>query len=193
MAVKEVGLLKQDNTRDKILSAARNVFSKYGYTRATTKEIANVAGVAEITLFRHFETKINLFYETISKYLINTMLDSKPIESNVDAKQTILKLTQERIDTLRDNKDLFICTLYEAQFNDEVKGMLKKIHSKVFDVLTLYLESNQILINDIKIEYIAQLFLSTIVGTIVFETIGGSKDFADSKKLIDTIKTLISN
>ena len=183
--------MKEDGTREKILSAAREVFSNKGYTRATTKEISKVAGIAEITLFRHFETKSNLFYETIYKYLIVTMLDSKALDWSIDARQSIINLTQERIDTLRNNKDLFICTIYEAQFNDEIKDMLKRIHSKVFDALVLYLEFNQEKIKDMKIEYTAQLFLSTMVGQIVFETLSPSEELVDSEDLIKTIRTLI--
>lgn len=183
--------MKEDGTRERILNAAKEVFSDKGYTRATTKEISKVSGLAEVTLFRHFETKSNLFYETISKYLILSMLDSKVLDGGIDSKQSIMNLARERIDTLRNNKDLFICTIYEAQFNDEIKDMLQKIHSKVSEVLTLYLESNQEKDTNVKIEYTAQLFLSTIVGHIIFETLGTSKEFTDSEELIKTVGTLI--
>lgn len=183
--------MKEDSTREKILSAARDVFSNKGYMRATTKEISKLAGVAEVTLFRHFETKSNLFYETISKYLIVSMLDSKVLEGSLDSRQAILNLTQERINTLRNNKDLFICTIYEAQFDDGIKDMLQDIHSKVIEVLMLYLEFDQEKISGIKIERTTQLFLSTIVGMIIFETLGTSKEFVDSEELIKTIKTFM--
>lgn len=183
--------MKEDSTREKILSAARDAFSSKGYTRSTTKDISKAAGIAEITLFRHFETKSNLFYETISKYLILPMLDSNVLDSSVDAKQAIINLTQERIDTLRNNKDLFICTVYEAQFNDEIKDMLQMIHSKIFDVIKLYLEFNREDTNDVTVEQMAQIFLSTIVGVMIFETIGGSSNFMDSEDLIRTIRTMV--
>ena len=48
-------------TRDKILEAALFLFSKKGYLGATTKEIAKEAGIAELTLFRHFASKEKLF------------------------------------------------------------------------------------------------------------------------------------
>lgn len=183
--------MEEDATKERILIAAKEVFSNKGYTRATTKEISKLSGLAEVTLFRHFETKGNLFYETIYKYLIVTMLDSTVLDGSLDARQSILNLIQERIDTLRKNKDLFICTIYEAQFNDEIKDMLKRIHSKVFDALVLYLEFNQEKIKDMKIEYTAQLFLSTMVGQIVFETLSPSEELVDSEDLIKTIRTFI--
>ena len=47
------------STTERVLAAALKVFSEHGLT-ATTKEIALEAGVNEVTLFRHFESKQNL-------------------------------------------------------------------------------------------------------------------------------------
>lgn len=183
--------MQKDNTRDKIIKAAKEVFSSKGYTGATTKEISKVAGVAEVTIFRHFETKGNLFNETIYKYLVNNVLDFKKSNSDVDTKQIITNFTEERINTLRNNKDLFMCTIYEAQFNDEIKDILEKIHSEIFQALILYIKSNDEKISDDDVEHRAQIFLSTIVGTIIFETLGNAKGPTDSSKLIERIKGLI--
>lgn len=48
-------------SRRRLLTAARVCFGRSGYRGTTTKEIAEVAGLAEKTLFRHFPTKIGLF------------------------------------------------------------------------------------------------------------------------------------
>src|SRR5512135_356745 len=55
------------DTKEKILDAGLNLFSKKGYLGATTKEIAKKAGVAELTLFRHFSSKERLFEEAIKR------------------------------------------------------------------------------------------------------------------------------
>lgn len=44
-------------TRDRLLEAAIEVFSTEGIVGATTREIARVAEVNEVTLFRHFQSK----------------------------------------------------------------------------------------------------------------------------------------
>jgi|HubBroStandDraft_4_1064222.scaffolds.fasta_scaffold00018_9 AcrR family transcriptional regulator len=49
-----------DQTRERILVAAREVIGRKGKRGATTREIAEVAGVNEATLFRHFGTKESL-------------------------------------------------------------------------------------------------------------------------------------
>lgn len=53
------------STREAIFDAALSLFSTKGFASSTTKEIAAAAGVAEVTLFRHFTTKENLFQELL--------------------------------------------------------------------------------------------------------------------------------
>ncbi len=49
------------HTRQRILAAAAPEFSARGYAGATTRGIAAAAGISELTLFRHFGNKKNLF------------------------------------------------------------------------------------------------------------------------------------
>lgn len=50
-------------TRQRILASARQLFSTRGFRGTTTKDVAEAAGVAELSLFRHFKTKAQLFEE----------------------------------------------------------------------------------------------------------------------------------
>ena len=52
-------------TEQKILDAALHVFSKNGYVGARTRMIAKESGFTEMTLFRKFETKENLFNQVL--------------------------------------------------------------------------------------------------------------------------------
>jgi AcrR family transcriptional regulator len=49
-----------EETRDRIILAAREVIARKGKRGATTREIADAAGVNEATLFRHFGNKEQL-------------------------------------------------------------------------------------------------------------------------------------
>ena len=54
----------KEQTHNKIMAIALDLFSDQGYNDTTTKQIAEAAGVNEVTLFRHFGTKEKLFQET---------------------------------------------------------------------------------------------------------------------------------
>lgn len=58
---------KQDTT-EKLITAAIELFSKNGYSGVTTEEIAKEAGFSEKTLFRHFKSKQNLLEQAIDRY-----------------------------------------------------------------------------------------------------------------------------
>jgi AcrR family transcriptional regulator len=55
------------NVRDQLLAAAARVYSESGYRGATTRRIAQEAGVNEITLFRHFGSKDALLREALAR------------------------------------------------------------------------------------------------------------------------------
>ena len=59
------GLSKQNERRDKIAEAAGRLFARQGYHGTSTHEIARLAGIAENTLFRNFESKENLFWASL--------------------------------------------------------------------------------------------------------------------------------
>ncbi len=48
------------STRNRIVSSARELFTRQGITQTTTRQIAEAARVNEVTLFRHFGTKQGL-------------------------------------------------------------------------------------------------------------------------------------
>jgi AcrR family transcriptional regulator len=54
---------KKQRTRQDIYAAARALFDERGFDGVTVGEIADAAGVSEVTVFNHFPTKEDLFYE----------------------------------------------------------------------------------------------------------------------------------
>ena len=60
--------VRAGSTREAILASALGEFSRKGFVGTTTKEIAAAAGVAEVTLFRHFASKERLFEATLTNH-----------------------------------------------------------------------------------------------------------------------------
>lgn len=59
--------LSAENRRAQILDKALGLFAQYGYEGTTTRRIANEAGVTEAVIFRHFESKEELYWQVISE------------------------------------------------------------------------------------------------------------------------------
>jgi AcrR family transcriptional regulator len=52
-------------TRSRLIEATRTVVGEVGYAHASTRAIAQAAGVAEGTIYRHFSDKASLFFATV--------------------------------------------------------------------------------------------------------------------------------
>ncbi|WP_433546170.1 TetR/AcrR family transcriptional regulator [Streptomyces sp. CA-294286] len=59
----------QKPTRERILDAAHELMRTLGLSRATTKEIARLAGCSEAALYKHFAGKEDLFVAVLSERL----------------------------------------------------------------------------------------------------------------------------
>ena len=58
-----------DKTRQRLFDAATETLNRQGIQGATTREIARRAGVNEVTLFRHFKSKEQLFRAILKRGL----------------------------------------------------------------------------------------------------------------------------
>jgi AcrR family transcriptional regulator len=72
------------HTRSKILEAAASAFAAGGFRSSTTNSIAELAGVNEVTVFRHFPQKQQLYWEAINHKLCTSNLVARLIESIKD-------------------------------------------------------------------------------------------------------------
>jgi AcrR family transcriptional regulator len=59
-----------DDTRDKILSVANNLFSKFGFHKTSMDEIAKIARKAKGSLYYHFSSKEKLFTAVVTNEVI---------------------------------------------------------------------------------------------------------------------------
>ncbi len=95
-----------DQTERNILDAAMKVFAREGYKGATTRRIAQEANVAELTLFRKFQSKDNLLKEVLVKKREPALsaLDSLfRMEEEADLTTNLHTLGQNVAKAIRDN------------------------------------------------------------------------------------------
>ncbi|MFF3924005.1 TetR/AcrR family transcriptional regulator [Paenibacillus lactis] len=97
------------------MTAALRVFAEKGYNESTTQEIANEAQVAEITIFRKFKTKQNLFVSTIQSIVADkfnkTLID---YAEKVDTKQFLIDILNDRLLMISKNRRIIRTLLSES-------------------------------------------------------------------------------
>jgi len=73
-----------EDTRDKILSVANKLFSRFGFHKTSMDEIAKIARKAKGSLYYHFASKEDLFKEVVSKEITNLKVQLSVIVDNSD-------------------------------------------------------------------------------------------------------------
>ena len=85
-----------DKTKQ-IVQASINVFVKKGYIGATTKEIAEKAKVAEVTLYRKFGTKKNLFEYSVNSLALDKFSDTLNFDESLNTFDFTKQLINNRL------------------------------------------------------------------------------------------------
>lgn len=73
-------MTKRERTRAALLRAAFELFAERGYDATTTRQIAERAGVTEMTLFRHFPGKASLVVDDPYDPLIAEAVRARPAD-----------------------------------------------------------------------------------------------------------------
>jgi AcrR family transcriptional regulator len=132
-------------TRARLLDAATEVFSKAGVTGATTREIARVAGVNEVTLFRHFQSKEQLLGAVIQKVSASQVeaLDHQN-EWTQDLHTDLTHYAWLFNNMLEEHEDLIRTFIGEAKRHpEEAKRVLQEAAQGLKEKLTAYLGRGQ--------------------------------------------------
>ena len=96
------------DTRQRILDAATRVFAREGVSGATTREIARLARVNEVTLFRSFKNKDELLRQVIircSERSIHVFADA-PVKTKSDLKRTVQTYAESYVRMVHENEEL---------------------------------------------------------------------------------------
>lgn len=131
----------KNSTRDIILEAALQLIHDKGYKGATTKNIAELANVNEVTLFRQFESKSNLMKAIIDKYEYKDQLEKIFKENNTwDLKEDIKRISMQVHDLLEEKRLFILVSLKESQEFPELDESIKHIPTKYIVLLEEYFQ-----------------------------------------------------
>jgi AcrR family transcriptional regulator len=125
-----------------ILEAARKLFSKKGFKAVTTREIAKMADVNEVTIFRLFHSKENLFELVISQMIFKPKI-SEYINNNEQSLNKYLYGVGNLIHTVfLENIDLFKIELAESQRMKNL-NLINRFPNEIKDEMINFLNKKQ--------------------------------------------------
>lgn len=137
--------VKPGDTQERILEAALKLFSRKGFLGATTKEIAKLAGVAELTLFRHFPSKEKLFEAVINRFSFLTELKGLlPEISRMDYRSALLEISEKFLNRLYENRELIrIMHSERHMYPSKVKEIYQNFAGALYKTLADYFKEMQ--------------------------------------------------
>jgi AcrR family transcriptional regulator len=129
-----------DETRQRILLAAAQVFAEQGYARATTRILASAAGVNEVTLFRHFGNKHNLFAAVIDEYAASAVTADLQARLTGDYRQDLIAMGGYVLQVLLERRGAVRLMLCEASHFPKVREVMAQNPRQLRQVLAGYLQ-----------------------------------------------------
>ncbi len=160
-------------TQARILKAARKLFARRGYDGTTTKDLAQEAGVAEGTIFRHFENKKAILVEVVTQGWIEILTDLLTELSEMASYKAVAQVMRKRMLNLHQNADLLKVCFMEAQFHPDLREQIQTdVIVKMTDVAEAFFETamEQGVYRRMNPRIVAQIFLG------MFTVAGFSRD-----------------
>ncbi|PWU81100.1 MAG: hypothetical protein DLM72_08635 [Candidatus Nitrosopolaris wilkensis] len=180
--------------REKIIKAAIDAFSKYGFDRTRMDDVAKTADLSKGTIYLHFKSKEDLFYAICE----NNLAEAKQQISTMFAKKEDLVSEIERFyDFFRKkktaNERVFFETIAESARNAELRKALYKQRMNIFETaiewVNLQIERGFFRKN-IDANAIAVGLVSLYDGLTVNKLLGVSEDY-NKKAWVETIRAII--
>jgi AcrR family transcriptional regulator len=129
-------------TKQRILQSAQRLFAARGYDGTTTRDLASAAGVAEGTLFRHFDNKKAILIEVATQGWVEILTDLLTELSEMGSYKAVAQVMRRRMLRMRENADMMRVCFMEAQFHPELRDRIQsEVIVKMTDVAEAFFET----------------------------------------------------
>jgi AcrR family transcriptional regulator len=119
--------VKYGSGRERLLAAAGEVFAEKGFRGATTRDIAERAGITEPMLFRHFGSKTALFEEAAVDPVIRFIDDyvaewTSRDHGQRDAEDEVRELLARLCEVFSEDRNMLVAILAAGQFDPDLEA-----------------------------------------------------------------------
>ena len=129
-------------TRTRILQAAQKLFASQGFDGTTTRDLAQAAGVAEGTLFRHFPNKKAILVEVATSGWVDILTDLLTELSEMGSYKAVAQVMRRRMWNFHKNADLMRVCFMEVQFHPDLRDRIQSdVIEKMSDVAEAFFQT----------------------------------------------------
>jgi AcrR family transcriptional regulator len=179
---------KMTDKQARIVAAAAEIFARKGFAAASTSEIAQQAGVAEGTIFRHYRTKKDLLLSIVAPVMSRlvapfVMREFGPVlDSRYDSFDQFLRaMIENRIIFLKKHMSVLRIFVQEVPFHPDLqeqfqKVVMKQVLSRMTVIVDRFREDGMLI--DLPSTTIIRLAVSTMIGYVIVRTMYGEQEGA---------------
>jgi len=195
---KQKTITKEEETQGRILKAAEKLFAKRGYGGTTTRDLAQAAGVAEGTLFRHFENKKAILVEVATRGWMEILTDLLTELSEMASYRAVAQVMRKRMLSLNANTDMLRVCFMEAQFHPELRDRIQfEVIDKMTDVTEAFFQTamDRGEYRKMNPRVVARIFLGmfTVSGFSQTTLSGDAASPNDMKEMAETLADIFLN
>ena len=113
------------DVREKIITAAIRAYAESGFQGATTRRVAEIAGVNEVTIFRNFGSKAALMDEALFRRVAALKIVEPPLPATpADPAEELTRWCQQFLSQIRGSRDLLRKAMgaAEERFHEMMNG-----------------------------------------------------------------------
>jgi AcrR family transcriptional regulator len=138
------------------------VFTKYGFARSTTRNIAREAGVSEVTLFRHFESKDSLFTAVMETYGSSHFIRAIEESLTGEYRRDLMRIGTFFTGILLERAETVALVMCEAKHFPALRPMFAQLPATLWRMLARYLRKkmDEGVVRQMHAETAAQAFFS---------------------------------
>ncbi|RXJ01653.1 TetR/AcrR family transcriptional regulator [Anaerobacillus alkaliphilus] len=171
-------MVENQTTEDKILSAAIDLMEQKGYKAVTIKEIAQVAGFSEMTLFRRFGSKKAILDAAVEKYSYNYCMKQifeEQITYDIEHDLALIARTYQKY--MNRNRKIVMLAFQERHFHPEIGQKTAENPRQLKEYLLRYLTEmkERGKINGTNLEATAMTFLWMNLGFFMAQFVAGNE------------------
>jgi AcrR family transcriptional regulator len=181
--------------RTQILDAATRVFASKGFNRATIRDVAQDAGVADGTIYNYFANKTDLLFGLLDR-LNDTERRPASLAQATDASipEFFRAYVRERVEALWSNADLFRAVLPEllanpelrARYFDEVIAPTMALGESAFQGLAA-----SGMMRDLNLPLSMRVLAGSLLGLMVLQLLGDETLAARWREIPDALADLL--